>query len=207
MADDLPPGTSWPDHPRPEARAALNDARAAGWRFRKAGTSGHAFGQIRCPHPDDATCCKVIVFSTSRSADGSATAKHIRQKLRRCPHDTPDPIDDDELRHLDDVEIARRADRLTEAIGSLRRRAGAEAERDAALEADDEVAFDAADARMVGQDVAGTAAFRQLGRPTSPWPPEVAVGELVAEVRRMIGALGDEDERNRLAAALDAPSH
>ena len=85
----LPPTDSWPNHSRPLASAALEDARKAGWWFGPSGRSGHAFGRLRCrpPHLDeDDTACWVFVWSTSGSADGSDTARAIRDAIRKCPH-------------------------------------------------------------------------------------------------------------------------
>lgn len=85
----LGPTEAWLRHPRPQARAALEEARDAGWWFEHS-EKGHAFGRLRCMPPDrdpDGTACKVMVFSTSGAADGSETARVIRDAVRKCPHD------------------------------------------------------------------------------------------------------------------------
>jgi hypothetical protein len=77
----------WPRHSRAEARGALAEARAQGWVFKSG--SGHSFGRLRCHRPEDPRvddACKVPIYSTSGSADGSATAEVIRAALRKCPH-------------------------------------------------------------------------------------------------------------------------
>lgn len=84
----LSPIQHWPKHPRPQARAALEEARAAGWSFRP--SAGHTFGRLRCLPPErdpESEACKVPLYSTSGSADGSDTARVIRDAVRKCPHD------------------------------------------------------------------------------------------------------------------------
>lgn len=85
----LDSGQSWPRHPRPQARAALEEARAAGWWFKPSG-KGHAFGRLRCLHPESDSendACKVAVYSTSGTEDGSDTARVVRDALRKCSHE------------------------------------------------------------------------------------------------------------------------
>jgi len=95
----LGPDEQWPKHPRPMPRAALERARQAGWWFEE--VSGHGFGRIRCrpPHLDDGRtdACKVPIWSSSGSDDGSTTARAIDDQVRKCPHQSelprtpPDP--------------------------------------------------------------------------------------------------------------------
>lgn len=88
MSEYLGPEETWPPHPRPEARAALAKAREAGWWFKPA--TGHTFGRLRCRRPaeDDpnSPSHKVPIFSSSGTADGSATARKILDALRACDH-------------------------------------------------------------------------------------------------------------------------
>jgi hypothetical protein len=84
----LGPTDRWPTHSRPLARAALEEARAAGWYFGPS-TRGHSFGRLRCLLPEDdldGDACWVAVFSTSGSADGSDTARVIHDAMRKCRH-------------------------------------------------------------------------------------------------------------------------
>jgi len=90
----LGPTEAWSRHPRPQARAALEEARDAGWWFEHS-ERGHAFGRLRCMPPErdpDGTACKVMVLSTSGAADGSDTARVIRDAVRKCPHDLTPPV-------------------------------------------------------------------------------------------------------------------
>jgi len=90
----LGPTEAWSRHPRPQARAALEEARDAGWWFEHS-ERGHAFGRLRCMPPErdpDGTACKVMVLSTSGAADGSDTARVIRDAVRKCPHYLTPPV-------------------------------------------------------------------------------------------------------------------
>lgn len=65
----------------------------AGWWFRP--SSGHAFGRLRCMPPDqdpDNAACKIPVWSSSGPADGSETARAIRDAVRKCPHEHPSSV-------------------------------------------------------------------------------------------------------------------
>jgi hypothetical protein len=66
-------------HPNKEVEAAIAEAEAAGWRFRK---MGH-WGRIFCSQADQ-DGCQFGISGTPRSGD--AHAKQIRQAMARCPH-------------------------------------------------------------------------------------------------------------------------
>jgi hypothetical protein len=75
-------------HPIKEIEAALRFAEAEGWVFRKAKSSSHAFGVMRCPHnTKECRCgiyCQFSVWSTPKSPE--AHARKIRKVIHRCIH-------------------------------------------------------------------------------------------------------------------------
>lgn len=73
-------------HPNKEVEAAIEEAEAKGWRFRKLGHWGRLF----CPKADREGC-QVGINGTPKNAE--AHAKQIRQGVDRCPHTDQD--DDD----------------------------------------------------------------------------------------------------------------
>lgn len=75
----LPVLMSRPRHPNKEVEAAVVEAEARGWRWRK---MGH-WGRLFCAH-SDRDGCQVGVNVTPRDAE--AHARQILRALDRCPH-------------------------------------------------------------------------------------------------------------------------
>lgn len=204
MAAYLGPGQRWPKHSRPEARAALREAAAAGWHLRK--SDGHIFGTIKCPAMGQPGECTKSVFSTSGSADGADTARAIRKALRNCPHRDSGEVDvvsEDE--GLADPAIERMVRRLIAAADGLQRRSLATVELERAIDRDDVAAFDESSQRVVGADNDAQIALTELGRPVDPWPPEVGRQELLDEVERLISRVDDADLARRLIVTVHRP--
>ena len=135
----LAPGDQWPLHSRPLARAALEEARAAGWWFRP--SEGHTFGRLRCMPPEqdrEKDACKVPVYSTSGPRDGSETARAIRDAVRKCGHDrdnqTSEQVDPEAAARLAAGALVIVA-RLIDATRALLRKDRALKEADELLEA------------------------------------------------------------------------
>ena len=224
----LGPADRWPKHPKSQARAALEEARAAGWWFAPS-ERGHNFGRLRCLPPErdpDGDACKVPIFSTAGAGDGSDTALVIRDAVRKCPHDRgavadngPDPevaarLAAGKLAQLSAlVEAAeallakesadRKANEVVE--GALR-----ELEHDGATRTDhlDNVVAEL-ERLASGFDGRARAAASRAGA-ADPWPPhegawevyrlaQTAFGEAVVLVNAAAGA---EDER-RVEAERD----
>jgi hypothetical protein len=224
----LAPIEAWPRHPRPQARAALEEARDAGWWFEHS-TKGHAFGRLRCKPPDldpDRDGCTMMVLSTSGSADGSDTARFVRDAIRKCPHDLSAPA-----QALTPPAAARRgsgrlaqvaalveaAERLITAH-STAEEAGVMLE-DALRELDHGLATDELERRIgelerKAEDEgyrARAAALR--AEAADPWPPKEGARELVGlarnildETQDLIAAAGGSGEEAHLAAELDSLS-
>lgn len=190
----LSPADQWPRHSRSEAQAALKDAKNAGWFFRPA--KGHAFGVLRCSDPSTETAgCRLLVYSTAKGpADGSDTAKVIRQAMRKCPHQVEEPSEPARSA----AQLLRRVDSLLDACGRLRRREEAEASREVAAERGDESGFDSADAEFQLADNDAAIALEMLGYPTEPWSPEKAIGELIADAQRQLDEVLDEADEAQL---------
>lgn len=70
-----------PRHPNKEIEAAVREAEALGWRFRKG--HGHAWGVLYCPHGERGGCVK-SVYSTPVRPENHA--REIRRAAERCPH-------------------------------------------------------------------------------------------------------------------------
>ena len=183
------PSQRWPLHSRPRAREALQAARSAGWYFREC--SGHTFGILKCSEADGA--CRVQVWSTSGTADGSDTAKAIRQAIRRCPHDAgAGPSSNvDQVDRRTDLEIEATVNRLIDAADALQRRLGAEAGMQRAADNDDDEEFDDQEAVFAESDNDAALAFHALGKPVHPWPPQVAIEELLREAASLASQASD----------------
>lgn len=84
----ISPEEKWPNHSRPQARAALQTARKAGWWLKKAEGKAKSWGVITCGDPDlpSEQRCRTSVLSTSGSGDGSETAAVINDLVRKCTH-------------------------------------------------------------------------------------------------------------------------
>jgi hypothetical protein len=229
----LGPADSWPGHPRPQARAALEEARQAGWWFKS--SAGHGFGRLRCLAPEqdpDNQACKVPIYSTSGSADGSDTARVIRDAVRKCPHGRttaaaePDPeaharLASGKLAQIDALIVAAQSLASEQAArnnaneileGALRQ---LEEDENAHVEhLEDEIARLESEASIV-RTRAHTAALRAgFG---DPWPPgdgarellalaEAVFDETVGLIARATGTNAMtrlEAERDRLRASLD----
>lgn len=72
-----------PTHPNPAIEAAIQGAEAAGWRYKAAGNSAHAWGRLLCPL-EDRSGCQMSIWSTPR--DPWAHARQIERRVRNCPH-------------------------------------------------------------------------------------------------------------------------
>ena len=198
----LGPDETWPKHSRKLARAALREAADASWHLKK--SDGHIFGTIRCPAVDQDAACRKPVYSTSGPADGSETAKKIREALRKCPHQPVDRTDDgDALGSMSDEEIQVRVERLLLAVDGLDRRAAAEAAMDDAAEQDDLPGFEEGDRRMTEGDNTAQAAWAQLHRPLEPWPPSEGRRELLDEAAQHVAAVSDAELKRRLTSKVD----
>lgn len=184
----------WPEHKSPGARRALLAAKEAGWRFRPA--TGHSFGTLKCPDLDDP--CRVAVYSTSGSRDGSDTAKLILRAVRGCNHGGERVEPDGSS--VDDEDLVRMVDLLLDAAAALAERSAIEARVMTAAEADDGDAFEMFGQRFVQADNDAAVRFAALGRPTEPWPPAVAAHELVNEAERCASVAVDPT----LGAALSS---
>lgn len=195
----LDPTEPWPAHSRPEAQKALKEAAGAGWYFTK--LSNHAFGRIKCSVTTGADSCSLIVYSTSGPVDGSATAKNIRQALRKCHHHRePEAGDEPDLA---DDELERNVTRLLQAAAGLRERARAEAAIEAAIEGDDVDELDLQVDAQTWADNEAQVAWAQMGRPVDPWPPAVRADELLIEAEHMISLITDAEIAGRLRSQLD----
>lgn len=185
MAGFLGHRETWPTHSRPLAREALRHAQKAGWLFRP--SEGHTFGTLKCSEADGA--CRVVVYSTSGAADGSTTAKHIKQTMRRCPHARPGSTEtdsNDERSETTSAEMEWQVRRLIEAVDGLDLRALATERALAAIEAGDESALDEHERAERRGDNQALTAFDSLGKPVDPWPPEVAREELLDEAEHLL---------------------
>lgn len=202
MAEYLGPRDTWPTHSRPEARDALAEAARAGWSFRK--SAGHAFGRIACPAQGTPEACMVVIFSTSGPADGSETAKAIRRGLRKCPHHAePDAAESAEEEVLSEAAIVRRVEHLLEVVDGLEERARADERRDDALARGDDGDFDEADQRLVDADNTAQVAWDALGRPLTPWPPDVAARELLTDAERFAARIAEGALADRLRQSIE----
>lgn len=221
----LAPRDKWPRHPRPLARAALEEARASGWWFRP--SEGHNFGRLRCIPPEQDpghVACAVPIFSTSGPADGSETARAIRDAVRKCGHHR-----DDLARVLRDPEsaarlaagalavVARLIDAATALLNNERALAEAGDIIDAALERMDddgkiveaETAASELERLAAIEDARARASAFQAGG-GDPWPPVegaqelvgLAVERLAAASDLLVEAMGADDE-GKLAAERD----
>lgn len=113
------PNAQWEQHSRPLARAALNDARKAGWWLKKSSGSAKVWGVITCGDPDLSATerCSASVLSTSGSPDGSETAQYINNLVRSCTHERTPQGEVDALAAAETLVAAAR--RCLEAASSL----------------------------------------------------------------------------------------
>lgn len=70
-------------HPNKEIEMAVQYAETRGWRYKKAGTSAHAWGRLLCERQDREGCI-MSIWSTPR--DNDTHAKQIRRQVDACPH-------------------------------------------------------------------------------------------------------------------------
>jgi hypothetical protein len=68
-------------HPNKEIEAAVAEAEANGWSFRKG--RGHCWGRLLCPK-NDRDGCQLSVWSTPRVPEHHARA--ILRAVNRCEH-------------------------------------------------------------------------------------------------------------------------
>jgi hypothetical protein len=223
----LGPTDRWPAHSRPQARAALEEARAAGWWFRPSG--GHTFGRLRCVPPErdlEQEACVVPVYSTSGTADGSDTARVIRDAVRKCPHErdfgTDGGAHPEGAARLAAGKLAQIAG-LVEAAEGLLAKEAADREADDVIEdALRRLAHDI-DSPIDGLDERATelerlaslesgrayAAASRVGA-ADPWPPRDGARELLQLARAgfkdavdLVAAAGGSDDEGRVAAERD----
>jgi hypothetical protein len=177
------PNEPWDQHSRPRARAALNDARKAGWWLKKSSASAKAWGVITCGDPDLPLNerCSTSILSTSGTRDGSATAEYINDFVGSCPHDRAATSEVDAL--ADAEKLVAAADWCLDAARSL---IDAQVHRDlvedyleqsevAANEADDLLAHALAEEELAeGADTAASDAAAAAGTSTSVGPTGLA---------------------------------
>ena len=70
-------------HPHKDIEAAICYAESKGWRCKKAGPSGRAWGRLLCPH-QERDGCSVPIWSTPR--DQIEHAKIICYRVNSCRH-------------------------------------------------------------------------------------------------------------------------
>lgn len=199
----LPPSATWPEHPRPLAREALNEARRAGWWLKQ---GSHDFGVLLCGEPGSEERCKIPVFSTSGPADGSETAKNIRRGLKKCPHYADVPVDVNVNVNVNVNEALRNTEQLLRSIVDLRRADAHEndaiALQDRYLETGDETlevaAFEALEAAEEARRRAHDAALR--GEYYSDWRPDDARSDLIESAVQWLEALSSAKESGHLSA-------
>ena len=84
-------------HSKKEVQAAIEYAESKGWRIEVSGGSGHAWGQMYCPHNDkDCRCgefCISSIWSTPRSPGNHA--KQIRKVVDKCTGDSSTENEED----------------------------------------------------------------------------------------------------------------
>jgi hypothetical protein len=204
----LGPHDRWPRHSRPQARAALEEAREAGWWLRP--SDGHNFGRLRCM-PTDLDpyneACKVPIFSTSGAEDGSDTARVIRDALRRCTHtrrhSKGESVDPESAAHCVGGELAD-VERLIDAADALyaKERALEEAGRivDTALgRLEDDAGTDTREADRLASGLDRLASIQE-GRALAaaltagagePWPPGDGARELTGLARARLAQADD----------------
>lgn len=113
------PNEPWDQHSRPRARAALNDARKAGWWLKKSSAGAKAWGVITCGDPDLPLSerCSTSILSTSGSRDGSETAEYINNFVSSCTHNRTPTSETDAL--ADAEKLVAAASRCLDAARSL----------------------------------------------------------------------------------------
>ncbi len=202
MAGFLGKSETWPTHSRPLAREALRQAQKAGWLFRP--SEGHTFGTLKCGEADGA--CRAVIYSTSGAADGSTTAKHIKQTMRRCPHGGKDSAttetDEHEQPEPTPSEVEWQVRQLIEAVDGLDLRSLSAERSLAAIEAGDESALDEHERAERRGDNQALTAFDSLRKPVDPWPPEVARAELLDEAEHLLSR-GRIDAGDELRSAIE----
>lgn len=72
-------------HPNKEIEAAVCFAENHDWKYRKAGSSAHAWGRLSCPL-NGREGCTMSIWSTPRSAENHA--KQIIRNVKKCSHKT-----------------------------------------------------------------------------------------------------------------------
>jgi hypothetical protein len=70
-------------HPSKEIEAAVQYAESRGWRYKRAGSSGHGWGRLLCPSQSREGCVMPI-WSTPSDADNHV--KQILSRINSCPH-------------------------------------------------------------------------------------------------------------------------
>ena len=70
-------------HPNKEIETAVQYAEARGWRYKKTGSSAHAWGRLLCPLQAQEGCA-MSVWSTPRNPYGHAN--QIIKRIDQCPH-------------------------------------------------------------------------------------------------------------------------
>jgi hypothetical protein len=70
-------------HPNKEIEKAIQYGESKGWRYKKAGTSAHAWGRLLCPL-ETREGHEMSIWSTPKSSD--IHAKQIRKRIDACDH-------------------------------------------------------------------------------------------------------------------------
>ncbi len=70
-------------HPIKEIEAAVCYAEKEEWKYRKPGSSAHAWGRLHCPQ-NTREGCAMSVWSTPRNPENHS--KQIIKNVKKCPH-------------------------------------------------------------------------------------------------------------------------
>ena len=160
------PTDDWPIHPKSWFQDVFKEARARGWSLEA--YSNHNNYLLVCPGHE----CQFQVFSTG--VGGESAAKTIGKRVKRCLHGQQHLVDS--LARA--TELLDSAQRLLDAVGTLRERDRANARADTLLGNED---FNEDDVEeLLAQ-----------------------ADELAREARDLLGALADSEARDVMAMAGD----
>ncbi len=70
-------------HPHKAIEAAVQYAEFHGWRYKKAGSSAHAWARLLCPLVSQKGCA-LSVWSTP--SNPQMHAQQIKRRVNQCPH-------------------------------------------------------------------------------------------------------------------------
>ena len=75
---------SRPKHPDKEIESAIQYAESFGWRYKKSGSSAHAWGRLLCIL-ENREGCIMSLWSTPRNP--FKHARQIKRKVDQCQHE------------------------------------------------------------------------------------------------------------------------